>query len=118
MSSNGHRLSGIRWDDVQFERGYDKGQAYGQAKTANALFVVQLDALGRDSGVRAFSLHPGVILTALGRHVPTEEMIAAGWIDEDGNPTGSSRRMYVSAHAFVQAPGGRPSAGRRAGCWM
>ncbi|MFJ5228112.1 SDR family NAD(P)-dependent oxidoreductase [Streptomyces sp. NPDC088400] len=90
VSSNGHQLSGIRWDDVQFERGYDKWQAYGQAKTANALFAVQLDALGRDSGVRAFSLHPGVILTALGRHVPTEEMIAAGWIDENGNPTDPS----------------------------
>ncbi|MFJ1747876.1 SDR family NAD(P)-dependent oxidoreductase [Streptomyces sp. NPDC088116] len=86
VSSNGHQLSGIRWDDVQFERGYDKWQAYGQAKTANALFAVQLDALGRDSGVRAFSLHPGVILTSLGRHVPREEMIAAGWIDENGNP--------------------------------
>ena len=44
------RSSGIRWDDVQFEHGYDKWQAYGQAKTANVLFAVQLDALGRDAG--------------------------------------------------------------------
>jgi hypothetical protein len=29
--------------------------AYGQAKIANALFAVQLDALGREAGVRAFS---------------------------------------------------------------
>ncbi|MER5466089.1 SDR family NAD(P)-dependent oxidoreductase [Streptomyces sp. NPDC002668] len=86
VSSNGHQFSGIHWDDVQFERGYDKWQAYGQAKTANALFSVQLDALGRDAGVRAFSVHPGAIATQLGRHVPREEMLAAGWIDEDGNP--------------------------------
>ncbi|MFD5029047.1 SDR family NAD(P)-dependent oxidoreductase [Streptomyces sp. NPDC058220] len=85
VSSSGHRLSGIRWDDIQFEHGYDKWQAYGQAKTANALFAVQLDALGRDAGVRAFSLHPGGILTPLQRHLPKEEMVAAGWIDEDGN---------------------------------
>jgi NAD(P)-dependent dehydrogenase (short-subunit alcohol dehydrogenase family) len=84
-SSNGHQLSGIRWDDVQFERGYDKWQAYGQAKTANALFAVQLDALGRDAGVRAFSVHPGTISTELGRHLSKEEIIAAGWMDEDGN---------------------------------
>jgi NAD(P)-dependent dehydrogenase (short-subunit alcohol dehydrogenase family) len=86
VSSGGHRHSGIRWDDVQFERGYDKWQAYGQAKTANVLFAVRLDALGREAGVRAFSLHPGAILTPLQRHLPREEMVAAGWIDEEGNP--------------------------------
>ncbi|MFC8827026.1 SDR family NAD(P)-dependent oxidoreductase [Streptomyces sp. NPDC057137] len=74
VSSNGHQLSPMRWDDVQFERGYDKWQAYGQAKTANALFAVQLDALGRDSGVRAFSLHPGTIATSLGRHMSEAEL--------------------------------------------
>ena len=58
VSSIGHRRSGIRWDDVQFERGYDKWMAYGQAKTANVLFAVQLDALGAERGVRAFALHP------------------------------------------------------------
>jgi NAD(P)-dependent dehydrogenase (short-subunit alcohol dehydrogenase family) len=90
VSSAGHRRSGMRWDDVQFERRYDKWETYGQAKTANVLFAVQLDALGRESGVRAFSLHPGGILTPLQRHLPTEEMVAFGWIDEDGNPLGTS----------------------------
>jgi hypothetical protein len=46
---------------------------------------VQLDVLGRDAGVRAFSLHPGAIITPLQRHLAKEEMVAAGWIDEDGN---------------------------------
>ena len=40
LSSAGHRLSGIRFDDLQFETGYDKWQAYGQSKTANSLFAV------------------------------------------------------------------------------
>ncbi|HEY0473865.1 MAG TPA: SDR family NAD(P)-dependent oxidoreductase [Kribbella sp.] len=82
VSSTGHRRSDIRWDDLQFEHGYDKWTAYGQAKTANVLFAVQLDALGKDSGVRAFALHPGGIMTPLQRHLPREEMIAFGWIDE------------------------------------
>ncbi|WP_112247318.1 SDR family NAD(P)-dependent oxidoreductase [Kribbella monticola] len=82
VSSTGHRRSDIRWDDLQFETGYDKWAAYGQAKTANVLFAVQLDALGKDSGVRAFALHPGGIMTPLQRHLPREEMVAAGWIDE------------------------------------
>ena len=85
VSSAGHRRSPMRWDDVMFERGYDKWEAYGQAKTANVLFAVHLDALGRDSGVRAFAVHPGGIRTPLQRHLTTEEMVAAGWIDEQGN---------------------------------
>src|SRR2546426_5680502 len=39
VSSRGHHFSAIRWDDVQFERGYDKWLAYGQSKTANVLFA-------------------------------------------------------------------------------
>lgn len=85
VSSAGHRRSPMRWDDVMFERGYDKWEAYGQAKTANVLFAVQLDALARDAGVHAFALHPGGIRTPLQRHLTTEEMRAAGWIDDEGN---------------------------------
>ncbi len=84
LSSTGHKLSGIRFDDINFDSGYDKWRAYGQAKTANALFAVQLDALGRDFGVRAFAVHPGGIMTELQRHLPREEMIAAGWMDAHG----------------------------------
>ena len=85
VSSAGHRRSAIRWDDVMFDNGYDKWQAYGQAKTANVLFAVHLDSLARDAGLRAFALHPGGIITPLQRHLPSEEMVAAGWIDEQGN---------------------------------
>ncbi|MGP2437805.1 SDR family NAD(P)-dependent oxidoreductase [Streptomyces sp. JW3] len=86
VSSRGHHASGIRWDDVHWRTGYDKWRAYGQAKTANVLFAVHLDRLARDRGVRAFALHPGGILTPLQRHLPTAEMVALGWIDEDGRP--------------------------------
>jgi NAD(P)-dependent dehydrogenase (short-subunit alcohol dehydrogenase family) len=86
VSSAGHRRSAIRFDDLQFDTGYDKWAAYGQSKTANVLFAVQLDALGQDAGVRAFALHPGGIMTPLQRHLAREEMMAAGWVDADGNP--------------------------------
>ncbi|MFJ7073966.1 SDR family NAD(P)-dependent oxidoreductase [Streptomyces sp. NPDC098781] len=85
VSSRGHHLSGIRWDDVHWRHGYDKWQAYGQAKTANVLFAVHLDKLGADRGVRAFALHPGGILTPLQRHLLKEEMVDRGWIDEHGD---------------------------------
>ncbi|NUR40262.1 MAG: SDR family NAD(P)-dependent oxidoreductase [Streptomyces sp.] len=84
VSSRAHHFSGMRWDDVHWAQGYDKWEAYGQAKTANVLFAVHLDRLGAERGVRAFSLHPGGIHTPLQRHIPKEEMIERGWIDEDG----------------------------------
>ncbi|MEV7144092.1 SDR family NAD(P)-dependent oxidoreductase [Streptomyces tauricus] len=87
VSSTGHHTSDIRWDDPHWNHGaYDKWEAYGQAKTANVLFAVRLDALGKDSGVRAFALHPGGILTPLQRHLPQQEMVERGWIDENGTP--------------------------------
>jgi len=84
LSSTGHKLSDIRFDDPQFTTGYDKWLAYGQAKTANSLFAVQLDKLGAAHGVRAFAVHPGGIMTELQRHLPREEMIASGWMTADG----------------------------------
>ncbi|RAN79211.1 oxidoreductase [Bacillus sp. SRB_336] len=84
LSSTGHKISGIHFDDLQFTSGYDKWQAYGQAKTANSLFAVELDRRGRDHGVRAFAVHPGGIMTELQRHLPREEMVAAGWMDDAG----------------------------------
>jgi len=82
VSSSGHQVAGIRWDDPHFTREpYDRWLAYGQSKTANVLFAVQLDALG----VKSFAVHPGRILTELARHVSKEEQLANGWIDEHGN---------------------------------
>ncbi|MFF4738562.1 SDR family NAD(P)-dependent oxidoreductase [Streptomyces sp. NPDC001262] len=81
-SSAGHTLTDIRWHDPHFRTGYDKWLAYGQAKTANALFAVHLDALGRNDGVRAFALHPGKIITGLQREMTLQEQIDRGWVDE------------------------------------
>ena len=86
LSSTAHKISPVRFDDPNFESSeYNKWIAYGQAKTANSLFAVQLDALGRDAGVRAFAAHPGGIATPLQRHLEREEMVAFGWMDEEGN---------------------------------
>lgn len=86
LSSTAHKICGIRWDDIQFsDTPYDKWQAYGQAKTANALFANALSRRLKASGGAAFSVHPGGIFTPLQRHLPQEEMIALGWLDENGD---------------------------------
>ncbi|MFD8685552.1 SDR family NAD(P)-dependent oxidoreductase [Streptomyces sp. NPDC059651] len=103
VSSGAHDM-GMRWDDVHFERGYDRWAAYGQAKAANVLFAVHLDALGRDAGVRAFALHPGSILTPLQRHLAKADMVDAGWIDENGtltDPTFKTPEQGAATHVWA-----------------
>ncbi|MFF2843756.1 SDR family NAD(P)-dependent oxidoreductase [Paenarthrobacter sp. NPDC057981] len=114
LSSTGHKLSHIRFDDINFATGYDKWKAYGQAKTANALFAVELDHLGRKSGVRAFAVHPGGIMTELQRHLPKEEMVAAGWMDSEGNvregfktpEQGAATSVWAATSEAVKGKGG------------
>jgi NAD(P)-dependent dehydrogenase (short-subunit alcohol dehydrogenase family) len=95
LSSTGHKVSDIRWDDIHFERApYDKWQAYGQAKTANALFANALSRRMDEGGGSAFALHPGGIFTPLQRHLPQEEMVALGWLGEDGEPSELAKQGF------------------------
>lgn len=75
LSSRGHHIAPVDFDDVNFERRpYDKWQSYGQAKTANVLFAVELDRRLASRGPRAFAVHPGAIVTELGRHLQPEDI--------------------------------------------
>ena len=116
VASGYNPASRIRWDDVQFTRDYDKWAAYAQSKLANVLFARHLDLLGRSVGVRAFAISPGYILTPLQRHLATEEMVAAGWIDVDGTPTaglfktreqGAATQVWAATSPQLDECGGR-----------
>ena len=75
LSSRAHQRAGIDFDDPQFERRpYDRWEAYGQSKTANVLFAVELDRRGNENGIRAFAAHPGAVVTDLGRHMTEDEL--------------------------------------------
>lgn len=75
LSSRGHHIAPVDFDDLQFERrAYDKWQSYGQAKTANVLFTVGLERRLGASGIHAFAVHPGAIMTELGRHLQAEDI--------------------------------------------
>ncbi|GAB3580234.1 SDR family NAD(P)-dependent oxidoreductase [Amycolatopsis endophytica] len=108
VSSRGHHFSGIRWDDVHFEHGYDKWLAYGQAKTANVLFAVHLDTLARDRGVRAFAVHPGRIRTELGRHLTREDF--AGFDGDDAGyrspEQGAATQVWAATSPRLDGMGG------------
>ncbi|MBA3068379.1 MAG: SDR family NAD(P)-dependent oxidoreductase [Hyphomonas sp.] len=95
LSSTGHIRSDVIWDDPHYTaRPYDKWEAYGQAKSANALFALGVDLLGREVGVRAFSVHPGGIFTPLQRHLTDEEMAALGWKNADGTIPPAVQAMF------------------------
>jgi NAD(P)-dependent dehydrogenase (short-subunit alcohol dehydrogenase family) len=87
VSSFGHQMAPFNFDDPNFtNREYETLQGYGQSKTANNLFTVELDHRGKAFNVRAFSLHPGsVIGTDLGRVAPMALFQQMGTHDEDGN---------------------------------
>ncbi|MCA0903770.1 SDR family NAD(P)-dependent oxidoreductase [Qipengyuania aquimaris] len=75
LSSRGHHIAPVDFDDPNFEsRDYDKWVSYGQSKTANVLFAVGLEKRLSDKGIHAYSLHPGGIMTNLGRHMSDQDM--------------------------------------------
>lgn len=88
VSSWGHRYSPVVFEDLHFIcRPYDRWEAYGQSKTANILFALELDRRYQHEGIRAFSLHPGSIVgTGLEKHLSQDELLAAGVIDPEGHP--------------------------------
>lgn len=64
VSSRAQRLGGVLFEDPNFEKTqYDGMRAYAQSKSANILFTVALDHLGKQYNVRAFAVHPGLIPT-------------------------------------------------------
>ncbi|MBL4790751.1 MAG: SDR family NAD(P)-dependent oxidoreductase [Kordiimonadaceae bacterium] len=95
LSSTAHAITDVFWDDLHFEnKPYEKWAAYGQAKTANALFALALDERERAAGIRSFSVHPGGIMTPLQRHLSDEEMVALGWKNADGTVPEQVQKMF------------------------
>lgn len=99
MTSGAHRLSDIHWHDPNFERTeYDWHLAYGQSKTANVLFTVELDRRWSGDHIRGYVVHPGIIVTTnLGpaRGPGETPALPEGWLamlreqglfDDAGNP--------------------------------
>jgi NAD(P)-dependent dehydrogenase (short-subunit alcohol dehydrogenase family) len=77
LASSGHRFANVDLQDPNFEHTpYEPFIGYGRSKTANILFAVAFDRRHRGRGVRAAAVHPGGILTELGRHMGREQLEA------------------------------------------
>ncbi len=74
LSSGGHSISDVDLVDPNYESTeYDAWSAYGRSKTANVLFTKELARRHGDE-LLTFAVHPGVVMTELGRHMDEELM--------------------------------------------
>ncbi|TAQ85341.1 hypothetical protein B7494_g6332 [Chlorociboria aeruginascens] len=78
VSSMGHEFSGVL-PDPGFNSGasYSPWVAYGQSKTGNILFTVNINRKLKSKGVKSFALHPGSIVSGLQKYIDEESRQAA-----------------------------------------
>ena len=91
VSSNGHRLGRINFDDLQSERRYSRTGAYGQSKLANLLFTYELqDRLARaGAATEALAAHPGTSNTNLTQYLPVWMRVGAILLPSQGSAMGA-----------------------------
>ena len=120
VSSYGHQMASFNFEDPNFNhRKYETLQGYGQSKTANNLFTVELDKRAKAFGVRAYSLHPGSVYgTDLGREAPIELFKQMGTHDANGNiypevekklktiPQGAATTVWCATSPMLEDIGG------------
>ncbi len=115
LSSSGHKISGVVFEDIHFEwREYNKWKAYGQAKSANALFALSMHLKFEADGITSNAVHPGGIMTGLQKFLPLEEMRALGWLKADDTPLdifknpaqGASTSVWAATAPALKGHGG------------
>jgi NAD(P)-dependent dehydrogenase (short-subunit alcohol dehydrogenase family) len=92
---------GIQFDNLSGEQGYDPLTAYGQSKLAIALFSQELSRRLEGTTVTSNSVLPGVIMTNLGRHLPTWKIMLSkliGWTFMRSVEQGVATTCYVATN--------------------
>lgn len=118
VSSSGHAASPVVFEDLMFERRpYDPGLAYGQSKTANSLFAVELTRRWSGEGTTANALMPGGIWTPLQRHWSPQQRAAAeaqsrqaeasGAFHMKTTEQGAATSVFLATSPLVAGVGGR-----------
>lgn len=118
LTSRAHRYSDIDFDDPNYQRrGYETWPAYGQSKTATALFAVGLTGRHAADGITANAVMPGMVVTDLPRNMSRADLLARGWIDADGNlvdqpgwktaEQGAATTLWAALAPELEGVGGR-----------
>ncbi len=105
LSSSGHLFSPVLFDDPHFNFvPYDSFLAYGQSKTASALFAVAATERWAIDGITSNAVMPGAIATNLQRHTgglktPAERQKTL--------QQGAATTMYTATSPDLEGIGGR-----------
>ncbi|WP_200209635.1 SDR family NAD(P)-dependent oxidoreductase [Micromonospora coerulea] len=115
VSSSAHLRSPVVFEDIHFhQRPYEPWAAYGQSKTANVLFAVEVSRRWADDGILSNALMPGAIRTNLQRYISDEDL--ARLRAESGGETmpswkdteqGAATSVLVAASPLLDGVGGR-----------
>jgi WW domain-containing oxidoreductase len=112
VSSGAHAHTtkgGVQFDNLSGEKGYSPWSAYGQSKLCNILFSKELARRLGGSGKTANSLHPGVIVTNLGRSMPAfmrGVLSAVRPLFLKTVPQGAATQTFVATHPSLASATG------------
>lgn len=112
VSSDAHLNApkvGIDFDNLDGSKGYSPWAFYGQSKLANLLFARQLAKRLAGTGHTANAIHPGVILTELGRHmnfVARTALAVARPLVLKSIPEGAATQCYVATSPKAEGVSG------------
>ena len=116
LSSSAHRRSDMHFDDLNYQHHpYDKWEAYGQSKTTNALFAVGLTRHFGRQGITANAVNPGGTHSGLQEQLSRDDLLALGWIDQQGHDTshfktpeqGAATSIWAAVGQELEGIGGR-----------
>ena len=105
LSSAGHTHSDVNLDDPNFEKcEYNAWESYGRSKSANIHFTQEIVHRYGDR-IQSFAVHPGVIMTELGRHL-TPELMSEMTERVKSRSTSSSEAKETGALPFKSVEAG------------
>jgi NAD(P)-dependent dehydrogenase (short-subunit alcohol dehydrogenase family) len=102
VASGAHHFGKIRLDDLNWESGYRRHAAYGQAKLANLLFMAELQRRLDEAGsnVRSVGAHPGWAATNLqtrsGNRVEDALMTVGNRLVAQSGDMGAEPTLYAA----------------------
>lgn len=107
LSSVGHRMAEVNFDNLNLEGAYNEWVAYGQSKTAVVWTVNEIDRRYGSKGLHAFSVNPGGIMTDLQRHLPDQSMFNGLEKEFKSPKQGAATTVWAATAAALDGQGAK-----------